>query len=254
MSRSKPARAEGVAPDPVWREEWIEPATIVKHLPLQVRRKLDSAAVRRYYAMTQAGSVPPPIKVGRVGELVYLVDGWHRMEADALVHSDVYDGGTIKVLVADLDEAGVRWEAAKANMGHGVPLKASEHRSVLGAFIKARRHRRPDGSFLGYRDIGAVLGKGHTTIRNWTQKDFPGVFRAMGGGRVNGNDSAQQPASEPYPITEELRDQAMLAMTSIKSSMAGLTPQDRWRLVQQLDAARRAAVDIGIVEPEPDPF
>ena len=238
---------------PTWREEWIQLNSIVMHAPLQVRKRLDAAAVKRYRAMTMAGSEPPPIKVGRHEGQNFLVDGWHRIEAGALVHLTDYDGHMIKALVADLSEAQVRWEAAKANMGHGVPLKAGEYRNVLKAFIKAGKHRGARGALMSYRDIGEVIGKGHTTIRGWIEKDFPRLFRQMGGSE-GGNPNAEQPPLEPYTLADELRDQAMNAMTNIAASLKGLTPEHRWALVGQLDAARAAAIECGIKEPEPESF
>ena len=253
MSRAEPKKPSIAVAEPVWREEWIQLNSIVMHAPLQVRRRLDAGAVKRYRDMTKAGSEPPPIKVGRHDGQNFLVDGWHRVEADALVHLKDYEGDTVKVLVADLSEAQVRWEAAKANMGHGVPLKAAEYRNVLKAFIKAGKHRGPRGALMSYRDIGEVIGKGHTTVRGWIEKDFPKLFRQMGGSD-GGNPNAEQPPLEPYTLADELRDEAMRALDSIVTSLKGLTPAVRWELVRQLDAARQAAIECGIKEPEPEPF
>jgi hypothetical protein len=49
--------------------------------------------------------------------------------------------------------------------------------------------------FKSYREIRDELGsvKTHTTIRNWMQRMFPAVFRAMGGDQ-EGNSSADIPA------------------------------------------------------------
>lgn len=138
-------------------------------------------------------------------------------------------------------------------MGHGVQLKASEYRNVLKAFIKAGRHRGAHGTLMSYRDIGEVIGKGHTTIRGWIEKDFPKLFRQMGGSD-GGNPNAEQPPLEPYTLADELRDQAMLAVGSIATSLSGLTPEVRWELVRQLDATRAPAIACGIKEPEPEPF
>lgn len=68
-----------------WREEWVRLDTIIQHSPLQVRNKLDNKAVRQYHDWTKAGREPPPIRLGLVNGRVYLVDGWHRMAAGALV-------------------------------------------------------------------------------------------------------------------------------------------------------------------------
>lgn len=247
MSRS--ARRDTKPAETVWSEEWIPLTHIALHQPLQVRRRLDPSAVKRYRDMTKAGSEPPPIKVGRCKGVHYLVDGWHRIEAGALVRSRDFEGETIKALVADLTEAEVRWEAAKANMCHGVPLKASEYRGVLKAFIKAGKHRHPNGELMSYRELGAVIGKGHTTVRTWIIKDFPRLARQLGG-REGGNDKAEPPPGTLPTLQQELRNEAMQAMRTIAATLAGMTPVDRWELVQQLEAARNAALREGVEEPE----
>ena len=95
--------------------------------------------------------------------------------------------------------------------------------------------------------------------RNWqsrwfaTKKDFPKLFRQMGGSD-GGNPNAEQPPLEPYTLADELRDQAMLAVGSIATSLSGLTPEVRWELVRHLDATRAPAIACGIKEPEPEPF
>jgi hypothetical protein len=71
------------------------------------------------------------------------------------------------------------WQAAAANMDHGVQLKPTERRGVFRAFIRARKHKNRAGQHLSYRDIGAKLGMNHNTLRNWMEKDFPDTFRAM---------------------------------------------------------------------------
>lgn len=250
------SRATGTtekASEPNWTEEWLPLNAITQHGPLQVRKRLNEAAVRRYRDMTNAGSEPPPILVGRNKGMLYLVDGWHRMEAGALVHLRDHDGLTVKAMVADLTEAEIRWEAAKANLGHGVPLKFSEYRGVLKAFIKAGKNKRPDGSLMSYRELGATVGKGHTTVRNWVQKDFPKLAAKMGGSE-GGNVDAGPPPVERRTFADELRDEAVAAVVKVRADLRGMTPTARWELVRELEAARNAALALGVSEPESEPF
>lgn len=136
---------------------------------------------------------------------------------------------------------------------HGVPFKASEYRNVLEAFIKAGKHRHPNRELMSYRELGAVVGKGHTTVRTWIMKDFPRLARQLGG-RDGGNANAQRPASEVFTLADELRDEAMQAVGTIAAGLAGMTPGDRWELVRQLEAARDAAVREGIERPAQPEF
>jgi hypothetical protein len=164
---------------PQWVEQHVPLASIIKHRPWQVRMALDKAAVRRYRERTEAGQVAPPIRLALVRGAFYLVDGWHRLEAGAVTFSEL-DGGVLAE-VATMTEHQAQWEAAKANDDHGVPLKAKEYRAKFGAFIATKQHVTGRGKAMSYRDMSAVIGKPHTTLRGWLQKDHPKVFRAMQG-------------------------------------------------------------------------
>jgi len=208
---------------------------------LQVRHCLNPGAVKLYRDWTAAGRVPPPIKLGRTtAGALFLVDGWHRLEAGALDIEQDFDGSMVLALVADLTESEIRWEAARANMSHGVPLKASEYREVFRAFVKAGKHRDGSGQLLSYRDMAPIVGKAHTTLRNWMQKDFPSVFAAMGGDE-HGNHQAQPDTLEPRTLADEQCDEAVKAAEMARLAMAGLSPQQRYRVAEGFRAALREA-------------
>lgn len=239
--------------EPLWVEEWVPLDNIVRHRPLQVRSKLNAGAVKRYQDMTAAGSEPPPIKVGRVGSRLYLVDGWHRIEAGALqtasgMHSKVL------ALVADMSEKQVRWEAARANIGHGVPLRKSELREVFRAFIRAQMHHLAKGKYMSYRDMGAALGMNFSTLRNWTQKDFPSLFRALGQGGQENNAGGLQPI-EGLTMEQEHASEAQAALQAlVQHAMALSAPENRWELLKGLEEASEALKKAGVVEPRPEEF
>jgi hypothetical protein len=143
----------------------------------QVRTRLDAPTVRRYADIMARGQDFPAIKVARIGGNLFLVDGAHRMEAARLVGRIVIQAE----IVEGLSEAEARWEAACANLCHGLPLKSKEHRAVFRAFVKAEKHRK-GRRYLSYRDMATELGgiRAHTTLRNWMQQDFPKIAKAMG--------------------------------------------------------------------------
>lgn len=242
----KPERSAGR-----WCEEWVPLGKIIKHGPLQVRRKLDAAAVKRYAEMTRAGSEPPPIKVGRVGGSLYLVDGWHRMEAGALQVSAGIDGEEVRVLLAEMSRQEAIWEAAQANLTHGVQYKGRELHEVFKAFIKAKQHVKADGSTMSYREIAPIIGKPHTTIRSWMLKYFPKLAADMGG-MVYGNTEAE-PAAPPS-IEEEHKAAALQALQDVSQRLEMITPEARWELVRGLEAALAAALKLGVREPRPEDF
>jgi hypothetical protein len=202
------AHAEG---GPEWAEQYVPLAAIIKHRPFQIRKRLDAGAVRRYREMARAGRVAPPIKVGLIRGAHYLLDGWHRMEAGALTTA----GDDVLALVATMTDREARWIAADANTGHGVPLKASEMRGLLGAFIKAGQHKKAHGALMSYREMGEALGKPHTTIRNWVAKDFPKLFRSLQADGM-GNPSPGMPPGTRTSLDDERIGQAREAARTLQ--------------------------------------
>ncbi len=248
MSRAK----SKLAPSITWAEESVPLDDIVKHAPWQVRTKLDESAITRYSKMTQAGSVPPPIKVARVKGKLYLVDGWHRMEAGALqTHRGLGEGYEVVALVAEMTREEAMWEAAKANMGHGVPLKGKDLHAVFKAFIKAKRHVKADGSLMSYREIAPLIGRPHTTIRHWMLRYFPATAAKMGGNE-NGNPEAGEPPL--VDVVLEHKAAALEGLLGLTQRLDLLTPEARWEVLQHLDEARQEALRLGVREPEPADF
>lgn len=220
-----------------WTEDTVPLDDIIKHAPWQVRAKLDDKAIMRYADMTRAGRVPPPIKVARVKGKLYLVDGWHRMAAGALqVSRGLGSGQEVTALVADMTQAEALWEAAQANMGHGVPLKAKDLHAVFKAFVRAKKHVKPNGVLMSYREIAPHIGKPHTTIRHWMLRYFPAVAAQMGGAE-NGNPEASQPPM-PDPV-EEHKAQALEGLLNLTQRLDLLTPEARWEVLRNLTRPER---------------
>ena len=250
------------AVEPQWQEEFVPLTSIIEHGPLQVRLKLDQGAISRYAAMTKAGTVAPLIKLGRVkhprhGESLYLVDGYHRKAAGAVeIFEDFTKGPMVRALVAPLTEREIRWEAARANLGHGVPLKRSEFRNVFKAFIKACKHHKAKGEFMSYREIATALGVGarHTTLRNWMFKDFPTTARAMGG-MEHGNTEGESPKGTILTLEEEHIMEAQWALEALVQHTQALgCPQARWALLQSIEKAASDLKAAGIQKPDPTDF
>lgn len=158
----------------------------------QVRTRLNAPTVRRYADLMERGQSLPPIKAATIGGKLYLMDGAHRMEAARLA-------GKIDIpaeIVEGLSEADARWEAASANLTHGLPLKPKEHRAVFRAFVEAGKHRK-GGRYHSYREMASDLGgiRAHTTLRNWMKKDFPKIAKAMGDDEARWSGGRGEPPS-----------------------------------------------------------
>jgi|GEM_PF-2892432 len=153
---------------------------VIAHLcrssDFQVRRKLCLQTVNRYAAAIKAGQELPSLQVALVDGVPCLVDGYHR--AAALESLGV---GTAEATVSKTSREDAQWMAAQANLTHGLPLKRSEIRAVFRVYIRAGKHRKGRGRLKSYREIGLELGRPHTTIRNWMEKDFRKIFNEYGG-------------------------------------------------------------------------
>ena len=191
--------------DPVdWVEDWVTLNEIIQHPDLQVRAKgTNPQAVNQYRDMTKAGKTPPPIKVARVNDKdhkgLFLVDGWHRMEAGALETMQLWDNVEVKVAIASMSMREAALQAAAANQDHGERLKPQDREAVFKAFIRAGRHRtkpKEPGSpkgFLSYRELAAVTGIPRNTLHRLMKKCFPSIAAQMSG-ELTGEGGLQDPS------------------------------------------------------------
>lgn len=150
-------------------------AQLVRVKDFQVRTKLSANTVNRYASAIKAGADMPPLQAALVDGVHILVDGFHRAAAYEALGYDEVD---VSVIEATWDNA--LWMAAEANTRHGLPLTGKEHREVFRVYIRTGQHLKGKRR-KSYREIQDDLKKPHTTLRNWMEKDFPGLFRAMGG-------------------------------------------------------------------------
>jgi hypothetical protein len=215
-------------------------SVIVVDDSLQVRRKLNPAAVKAYRTAYKYGRALPPLRVARVNKgALKLVDGWHRLEA--LKSLGV---ARTAVEVVETTAHGAKWEAARANLQHGVPLKPAEYRNVFRVYVSTRQHITGKGRYKSYRDIAQEIGgtRAYTTIRNWMLKDFPKVAQKMGGLEVGGFDPERR---APHP-DDELLATGLEGAANAAAAARGITDAARrGRLVQELREALETAERAG---------
>lgn len=112
--------------------------------------------------LAAGGEAREPIRVARVGKVLYVVDGFHRREAYRREGRT-----TIPALVAkmDLDEA--QEYARTANVANGKPLSRADKEALWKAYMADGRHLDPEGTPKSSRVIEAELGHvwSHETIR-----------------------------------------------------------------------------------------
>lgn len=144
---------------------------ILRDDSLQVRSRVEPKTVRQYSEAMRGGAEFPAITLARIDGSLLLVDGWHRVEA-ALSNNEYAIWANVFVMT--FDEA--KWQAAKANTQHGLPLKTKEYREVFRAFIDSEQHRQ-GRKLMPYREIARHIGKGFSTVRNWMKADYPQLFK-----------------------------------------------------------------------------
>jgi hypothetical protein len=216
-------------------EELVMLADVIKDPTLQVRAKVDSRTVSKYADEMKFEQVFPMIKLGRIDGQLLLIDGWHRMAAMQL------NGATEEwALVATMTRRQAQWEAAKPNLTHGLPLKASEKRPVFKAYVRSLQHRkklpgmRSASRCKSYREMGAELGVGHTTLRGWMMADFPTIARELGG--ADGpNKGAGTPSLENAQAAYERQVKSALVDAANVGKLIK-SPETRFELVEALEA------------------
>jgi len=155
----------------------IETSEIIRDQnTLQVRTEIDPKTVEAYARSMKAGSIFPPVTVYRVDNDLFLVDGFHRIEAaeaaaeaidiyPAMIAADIIDG--------DIGEA-IAY-AAVANTTNGKQMKRKEYRTSFRMLGESGRLTGMDS-----RSIAELMNYvvSHVTIWNWAKEDFPGLLEA----------------------------------------------------------------------------
>lgn len=129
------------------------------------------------------------------------------------------------------------WEAARSNVGNGVQYKAAEFLPVFRAFIKSKQHHKGRREYMSYREMSTALGLGvsYSTLRRWTAKEFPALFRAIAG-EEGGAEGGVRDVESMSP-DEQHAAEAHKAATALAQHAAALTdPARRGALLGQLEA------------------
>lgn len=211
-----------------WGQHEVALTDIVRDAVYQVRTRTDPATVARYVAAMRAEQTFPPLRVGIVGGAWVLLDGWHRMAA-------MEEAGIMRATVeaAEMTEGEARWEAAAANMQHGLPLKRSEMRKVFRVFVRTGQHKRR-GCFLSLRELAKTVGISRPTARAWMERDFPKTLEAMAerdGGGAGGSQPMASPESRRNTAAHRAVREAAAHARGIRN------PMRRGELVRALEEA-----------------
>jgi hypothetical protein len=196
---------------------------------LQVRKKLDDATVKKYAAAMAAHAEFPPVLLGRIGDGLLLVDGWHRVNAARIAGRE-----EIEAIIITMTHEEAVWAAAGANLRHGLPLKSSELLEVFKAYVRAGEHKT-GRRYKSYRQIAEDLqGQvAFNTVRNWMEKHFKKIYLAMGDKARSGNGEATQP---PRDLNNHYATLAVQDIDNVSALDNLLTdPGSRHMLIKRLE-------------------
>ncbi len=185
----------------------VSMASIIRDATFQVRTRLDEGLVRKYARELSNGAVFPPILLASIDGKLFLIDGFHR-------HSAYHTLGSreIPAIIEPMNRREALCKAAITNLTHGKPLNAIERRAAFRKFIRGGGYRHSKDKWMSYRELAEALGgiAGHTTIRNWMEKDFPRIYEEMGDERIKGSGIGEPPRIN---VEAENNRQAAQALT-----------------------------------------
>lgn len=149
---------------------------IVKNPEWQVREKLNAKRVEQYRKAYKAGAPMPPIELADIKGTLYLIDGWHRCEAQTELGWTHFEA---TITVMDKNEA--KWRAAAANLTHGESYKKPERRKAFNVFVATKQNKLRGGKLMSYREMALAFGgdPSHVTIRKWVKDDHPALFKGL---------------------------------------------------------------------------
>lgn len=204
---------------------------------------INSAHAKRLLRALQDVKELGPVKVAQIGKALYLVDGFHRLDAHKLARRQ-----TISAEVARMSLEEARAEAQQANTTHGLNLNRKDKLRVWADYIASGRHLDDAGALKSSRVIATELDQVYSreTIR---QK-----LKAMGMELNEGEDFKAWGGDEvdEDTLAEERADEAENLLAHLAAVLPTLNPGDLQRLTGAtralLDAAERGEDAKGLLE------
>lgn len=198
----------------------------------QPRHQTGAPTIRKYAAAMQAGSLFPPIKLAQIGDKLNLICGWHRYEAAVTLSGH----RKVEAEVVKMTANEALKEAVEDNLTNGTPYTSKDQRRAFGMWVTSGQYKGGEGGrkYKSYREMGKIFGKPYTTLRNWMEKDFKKVFKAIGddGG---GNADAIQPDHDSEAVLIRLLEKTLDQTATYYDALK--TPEARFSVVEALEVA-----------------
>ncbi len=149
---------------------------IIKNPEWQLREKLNATRVKHYRSVYKSGATMPPITLADIKGKLYLIDGWHRCEAQIELGWSNFDA-----IIMPMSKSEAQWKAASANLTHGESYKKPERKKAFNVFISTKQNKASEGKLMSYREMAVAFGgdPSHVTIRKWVKDDHPLLFKAL---------------------------------------------------------------------------
>ncbi len=172
---------------------------IIKNPEWQLREKLNATRVKHYRSVYKSGATMPPITLADIKGKLYLIDGWHRCEAQIELGWSHFDA-----TIMPMSKSEAQWKAASANLTHGESYKKPERKKAFNVFISTKQNKAAGGKLMSYREMAVAFGgdPSHVTIRKWVKDDHPMLFKALE--KHKGDWSPDMLSSKTGPTEEQL--------------------------------------------------
>lgn len=211
-----------------WKSDSLVLGHIVARDDFQFRKRgLSLPNLNRIVATLEAGGeAKDPVRVARVGDILYLVDGFHRLEAYKRTGKR-----TIPALVAKMSLGEARDEAMRLNAQNGIPYSQADKQAIWQTFVASGRHLEPGGKARSCREISTELGGIYSreTVRKRIkamglefdeETEFGGSYKPRGGDL------------EEAELLEAMAEEAEDDLRRFGERIAKLERRERERLLQ----------------------
>ena len=216
-------------------------AAITADASFQVRAKIDGGKVHEYATAMRAGAAFPPLRLARINGALFLIDGWHRLEAHkrrALLTKDREERRSLEAIPATIEEMSekdARFAAATANLKHGLPMKLREKRKVFSLYMRQQRYWNAVGQPKSTRKIAEELGgiAAHTTIWTWIKRCYPRVAAQMAQPETQRRAGAEPP--KPFAPPSLFPKDARGHLEAARKAVRGVVdPEERRSIFEEV--------------------
>lgn len=132
-----------------WKRQELPLQDVRERQGFQLRRGgLSPTLVRTLTRVLESGGIVEAVKVASIGKALYVVDGFHRLEAHRLAGLETICADVARMSVKDAEGF-----ALLANTKHGKRLSPADRTAILTKYIERGDHVRDDGRFKSAQDV-----------------------------------------------------------------------------------------------------